>query len=68
MGIAAQCGDILHRIAGCHTCAKALRTDIDSIGTVVYCRDATFQVLGRSQKFYALFHIISALLAERRDG
>ena len=51
MGVQTKGPDIVERIACCHPCAKAFRTDIDGIGTVVDSRDSALQVLGRCQQF-----------------
>ena len=63
MGMLHQGGNVFQGIAGGHTGSEARSTDIDGVGTVVDCRDATLQVLGWSQQFYlSLFnHCISLI-------
>ena len=45
MGIAAQLGDVIDAVASGGTGAKMRSTYINGVGTVVYCRDATLQIL-----------------------
>ena len=62
MRIAAQLGDVVNRVAGCHTSAEAVGTDINSISTVVDGSHATSQVLGWCQQFDgSYFHQLSII-------
>ena len=52
VGILHQLGNVFQGVSGCCTGTETGRTDIYGVGTVVNRRDAAFQILGRSQKFY----------------
>ena len=58
MGVAAQLGNIGHAVASSSTGTEALRTNIDSIGTVVDGSLTTLQVLSRSQQFEFSHHLL----------
>ena len=62
VGIAAKFGNVGYAVARRRSGAKALGTDIHSIGTVIDSGDAALQILGGSQQFQWSRHLISSIL------